>query len=893
MRTPPSHPPFHLKLASALALAALAPLWQVRASEPLPAPVYNVRLATDSTPDLTDLPSYLRSITAQHATPQEKAIAIWRWSQRMRKQTSNPRYLEQDVLDPISVFNSFGHCNCGIVSGLNNTFWLNMGWKARYVQLGDHTVCETSWDDGKTWHMFDASMAFYCFNDEGHVASVTEIEKNPRFYLQNFAPEVGTNPVKDINDHNGWRQASDFPVHYKRTLANGWDSYKAPNSLSEYNLHAQWGRRFVLNLRPQEHYTRYFGKLEGDVPTERLHRPLKTGKDPEAQHGHLGIRANGIWEYAPDFRAAGAEQQVYSSQGLVWGDQRNGFAVRPADSSAPGTLILKVTAANVVTSAKLLLNATREKPADRVEVEVSTSAGITYAPVWKAESVGVAVPAEIDLMSHVAGATEYLVKVRLSGAGAGLESAQLQTLTQINRASLPKLVRGTNRVQLTLGKQVETVQFQPSLLDGNHRKTVAEEKAIDVEKDLGFYKPLLRPAENGVTTHVTWELETPTPITGVDYGATVCVKSSKDRTTLLHSWDGQSYSKDFEKTTDAAPFDLMINRALTDVPAGTQTAYFRYEFQTERNAKSYSGPGIQMARMTVEHAPRVPGFTPIEATWCWVEHRETGDVERRYTALVESPAQEFSINVGGFKDPTMKWVRLNLKGSAPGGGKSAYGYSDGQDVGDRATPERALYRWGRNVAKGGSYKLEGNQNEKNPDAGGDLTDGIIAPPDEYVSEKWMPTNVIMEKESAAVATLDLGRVQEIAAVRVHSGQEPGLQLAHPKRIIVEASEDGTTFTQVGEAGHHQVFAPTADFQPWEHDESPKYAALPAGGRLAYAYRIIFAELAKARYVRVRCEAQPGWGLLLSEIEAFDGVTVDTAPPPAVYLPPLAKVTDTR
>ncbi|MGV3533213.1 MAG: hypothetical protein ACO1QR_12645 [Chthoniobacteraceae bacterium] len=883
--------PLPLRIAAAITLAASAPFCHTHASDALPAPVYNVRLATDSTPDLTDVPSYLRSITTQHATPQEKAIAIWRWSQRMRKQTSNPRHLEQDVLDPIAVFNSFGHCNCGIVSGLNNTFWVNMGWKARYVQLGDHTVCETSWDGGKSWHMFDASMSFYCFNDEGQVASVTEIEKNPRFYLQNFAPEVGTNPVKDINDHNGWRQASDFPVQYKRSLANGWDSFKAPNSLSEYDLHTQWGHRFVLNLRPGEHYTRYFGKLDEKTPAERLHRPLKTGKDPESQHGHQGIRANGIWEYALDLRAPGAEQQVYSAEGIAWGDPRKGYAVRSTEDGKPGALVLKVTAANVVTSAKLLLTASRERATDMLAVEVSTTAGITYEPVWKADQEGVAMPAEIDLMPFVAGATEYLVKVRLSGTGAGVEAARIETLTQINRAALPKLVRGSNRVQLTLGKQVETIQFQPSLLEGNHSKTAAGEKAIDVEKELGYSKPPLRPAENGVPTHVTWKIETPTPITSVDYGGTVCVKSAKDRTTLLHSWDGERYAKDFEKTTDDAPFDLMINRALTEVPDGTRAAYFRYEFQTERNAKSYSGPGIQMARMAVEHAPRVQGFTPIEATWCWVEHRESGDVERRYTALVESPAQEFTINVSGFKDPTMKWVRLNLKGSAPAGEKVAYGYSDGQDVGPGAAPERALYRWGTNVAKGRPYKLEGAQHEKNPDAGSDLTDGIIAPPDEYVSEKWMPTNVILEKESTAVTTLDLGQPQEIAAVRVHSGQEPGLQLAHPQRIVVEASEDGTNFKKVGETHHHQVFAPSADFQPWEHDESPKFAGLPAGGRLAYAYRVIFDAPVQARYLRVRCEAQPGWGLLLSEIEAIDRVAVDTAPPPAVYLPPLPKLTD--
>ena len=51
-----------------------------------------------------------------------------------------------------------------------------------------------------------------------------------------------------------------------------------------------------------------------------------------------------------------------------------------------------------------------------------------------------------------------------------------------------------------------------------------------------------------------------------------------------------------------------------------------------------------MARMTVQHEPRVKGFTPIEVTYCWVEHREGGDVERSYTELVKSPAQEFTID---------------------------------------------------------------------------------------------------------------------------------------------------------------------------------------------------------------------------------------------------------
>ncbi len=865
----------------------------VAAPGTVPAPVYNIRLLTDSTPDLTDVDSYLRSITSQFSTPQEKAIAIWRWSQRLRKQTSNPSENGHEVLDPIALFNSYGHCNCGIVSGLNNTLWLNMGWKAHYVQLGDHTVCETSWDEGQTWHMFDASMSFYCFNDAHQVASVTEIEKNPRYYLENFAPECGTNRVKDIHDQQGWRQASDRPVGYERTLANGWDSFKAPNDITDLNLYAQWGKRFVLNLRPGEAYTRYFGHLEGSTLPARTLRPVN-GKDPEGQHGHVGIRANGLWNYTPDLRGPGAADLVYDASGVSWGDARKGFAVRPAEASKPGTVVFHVSAANVVASAKLTLTASRETERDAVSVEVSTTAGITYAPAWTFDGTGVAKSAEIDLMPLTAGATEYFVRVRMSGAGAGLERAVIDTVTQINRASLPRLVRGPNRVQLTLGAQAETIQFQPSIVAGHHHDTVSEEKDLDVEKEVGFYKPTLRPAVNGAPCYATWKVETPTPITSVNFGGKICVKSKQERVSLQHSWDGRTFVTDYQKTDGAAPFDLMINKDAGSVPPGAHAAFLRYEFATEHNAKSYSGPGIQMAQMTVQHEPKVKGFTPIEVTYCWVEHREEGDVERRYRELVKSPAQEFTIHVGGFKDPTMKWVRLNLQGpSTPVSEPLPSGYSDGQDVGPGAAPQRALFHWGKNVAQGHAYTLTGAQDDRNRDAGHDLTDGIIAPPDEDVSEKYMPTNVMFEKDAASVAAIDLGNAQSIAAVRVHAGQEAGFHLAFPASIAVEASLDGTNFTKVGEAKHNQVFDPPADFQPWENDDSPKYASLPAGGRLAYAYRVIFAKPTSARYLRVTCTAQKGWGMLLSEIQAFDHVDVETHVPPAVVLPPLAAAAGAR
>lgn len=861
---------------------------KVHAADDPIAPVYKVRLVTDSSPDLTDIPSYLRSITSQYSTPQEQAIAIWAWSQRLRKQTSNPVEGGQDILDPIVLFNSYGHCNCGIVSGLNNSFFLNMGWLAHYVQLGDHTVCETSWDGGKSWHMFDSSMSFYCFNDAGQVASVNEIAENPRYYLENFGPGVATNPVTGINDHQGWRGGSDRPAHYLRTLANGYDSFKLPNSISEYDLHTQWGHRFAIDLRADESYTRYFGRRDAKEPNARFYRPLKNGTDVESQHGHRGIRASGFWQYAPDLRDPNAKDYLYDTEAVKFGDSTKGFAIRAAEKSEPGSVVFRVPAANVVTSANLLLKASRATPDDAVTVEVSTTAGINYAPVWTFEGNGIDRKFEIDLMPLVAGTTEYLVRVNLSGDGAGLEALAIETVTQINRAALPKLTRGSNRVQLTLGSQTETIQFQPSLVEGNHRATIDEETAIDIEKEIGYYKPILRPATNGTPGHMTWKIDTPTPITRVDYGATVCVKSAKDRVTLLHSWDGRGFISDFEKHDDAAPWDLVVNRPISEVPPATKSAFFRYEFATEKNGASYNGPGIQMARMTVEHEPRIKGFTPIEITYAWTEHHENGEVERQHTALVTSPAQEYGINVEGYRDPTMRWIGMNLKGSNPAGKNANYGYADGVDSGPGTKASRKRFTWGKTLAQGRPYVLAGAVSEKNRDAGGDLTDGIIAPPDEDVSEKYMPTNVIFEKDSVAIATLDLGESQTVAAVRVNAGQEIGFHLAFPKLITVETSEDGKEFSKAGTTGHHQAFDPPADFVPWEHDDSPQYAALPAGGRLAFAYRVIFKKPVAARYLRITCQSQPGWGQLLSEIQAFDSVVIDAKVPPLVFLPTLKR-----
>jgi hypothetical protein len=101
---------------------------------------------------------------------------------------------------------------------------------------------------------------------------------------------------------------------------------------------------------------------------------------------------------------------------------------------------------------------------------------------------------------------------------------------------------------------------------------------------------------------------------------------------------------------------------------------------------------------------------------------------------------------------------------------------------------------------------------------------------------------------------------------------------------VETCVDGNSFAVAGSAGFSQVFDPPADYVPWELDEADRFDNLPGGGRLAYAYRVLFEKPVPARYVRITCQSRKGWGMLLSELQVFDLVTTDSHAPPLVVLP---------
>ncbi|MFH1845660.1 MAG: FlgD immunoglobulin-like domain containing protein [bacterium] len=882
------------------------------------AAVYNIHLYTDSSPDYCDRESFLATATSVWQEPQDQAIALWRWGMRHHRQSPATFEDGRGLWDPILFYNSYANTFCGYMAGFQTSYWDGMGgdWKHRYTELGDHTVAEASWDGGATWHMFDTSMGMYCLRHDGSVASCPDIQdahscalsdhlgasgpEPGHLYLYHSAPECGTNPVDpahagDLDYPWGYRTASDDPVEHSRTLRNGADSFT-----NGFSTHTSWtnvrhGWVYRLQMRRHEVYTRYWSHL-GE--TEDYYRPNSRGDDPDELHIPGDLRGNGLWEFSPDLSTPDYRRLIYDETGLVHRTEDGGLgpALRPAAPNAPAAVVFKVNGANVITSAALSLSGRRTSAADSFRVDLSRDAGINWESVWSADpggdfSVDLTLPASL-----LGGAHEYLVRIVLYTSGdnqqCGLDDLALNTVTQVNRYSLPALVRGRNHIRFELGQQAASHLLWPPLHDEGpeplYQRSAADfHNVYAISDPESFYSAVLRPLSAAERARVTWRFDCPTPIVGLRYGGSFIVRNSgsDDFIELQHSFDGAAYQLDETFTGESsATWDGRLYAEVDSPPPGQQSVWLRYEFAC-RHDQSYTSAGVQDALMYVLYEPRDATFEPLEVTYCWTEHRTDGDVTREYSRLVTSDSETWQINVAGQRDPTLNWIRINLAGYGPGGGAVTYGYSDGEDVGPGADYNKQVHRfdWLDSIAYQKPYTVSRSAAALNPDDGGELTDGCIIPPTRYrTTSRVQPQTALWDGGDDLEVVIDLGGQEPVAALRITTHQ-PDSSYCHADSIVVAVSGDDVSYQVIGTIRHRDVWSPTGDRMRWGFEGSPAFAQLPAGGRLAFPFWLLPDVVPTARYVRCRFAPQAGRGIGISEIQVLSAVTTLNWPDREVYL----------
>jgi hypothetical protein len=872
--------------------------------QPAEAQIYNLHLVTDNQPDYTDIDSFVDSSTKAWQTPEEKSIAVWRWGRRSRHQLSCSREGAKYIMDPILNYNSYGALNCGIISGLNICSWLKLGYQARYIQLGDHTVSQVSWDEGKTWHLFDSSMSIFCYNHEGQVASCEEIKEAHGCELSGGKVEPGHyyiyHPASQCASHVGpdaWRSASDCPVECGRTLAHGAESYTDGFDVDKGCQFGLYGHRYTLNVRAHECYTRFWtpldnGHISGTNKCADYFRPLPNGKEPDGGENICNLRSNGEWVFEPDLGAKDCEKRFYDTSGIKLA--RSSPRLRGIQAGCTNLVIFQISAANIITSMRLEAEGVCANRADQMKISVSKNAGISWQEVWISTKPG---PQSIrlKLRDEVGGTPFCWLKMELLAAknsgDVGLNRLKVTTTTLINRLTLPALTLGSNIVQLRADGAAETIELWPALHDNLYKETVfAEDGVFSAKEPDGHYKATLGSGVNNKECSATWRVQSPSDILDVSCVVIATCHGDKQWVSLQHSWDGAHFTEFRRHKDDGFPLDRRIEHVFreTEIPRRARQVFFRAVFFTPSGAGTYTMAGIQDLLIRVHHKPRAEAFRPFEVSYNWTEHRKSGDVTRSHSELVTRLPWRYNLNVAGERDPSMNWVRLNLPGVRPGGKTNAYGYSDGIDVGPGYERHRLAYRWGRNLALGAAYKTSRpcSADSRNPDSDGrELTNGKIIAPTDYVMDKSVQAATAFWEAGEPVSfVVDLGSNQPMAAVCV-STHQPNSRFCHPKNVRVTLSSDGQNWNEAGTIQHNDLWNPPGDYEPWEYDQGWKYSRLPAGGRLAYSFPLVFKEKLTARYVRFTCTPWEGKGFGLSELQVFDNAEVKPWPAEN-WLPPV-------
>jgi len=757
-----------------------APAGGALPADPSGAATYNLRVVTDASPDLSDLESFIESTTSRWPTDREKVWALFYWSHILKRQTAPMVLHGYEVTDPIRAFNDYGFTMCSTISGINQVLYEALGLRHQYWDICNHTVAAVEYDG--MFHMVDSSMSNLVTGDDGvTLASVEEIAADSG-RLAKLRSLYSTSPDGFLTGSDTGRNLSPF-VAPDGGVMPGYGAVFCANGLKRRDYYYNWdaGHRYVLNLRENESYTRYYRKL-GDAPeywvgSESVGNPDPNNRFDIEAFNRFGLRGNGEWSFSPSLTASGYARAVFSQANVVANPEGG---VRPQAAGTAGEVVYKVDAANAMTSQQIRAVFSRSDPQASATLSVSVNQGQTWREVARLGSgTGTAVPLAADLRDDVSGQTEALVRVQMTvtsdaADALALKSLRIDTLTQVNAKALPRLNIGKNRVHVAAGDQTRTMSLWPELRGDAwrrdaHASTNLASQAANVPRS---WEGVVFPADPSREASLIYRMVAPGDLTRLIYGGRLFNRGPGAHIEFWHSFDGgQTWILSYRLTDNTAPWDVIHYETVTNIPPGTRSVLFKYTMHSD--GLEFGKPGLFSIRMEAQHQPALTaGARPVEVTLRWKEVQGDGSrVDRSHKQRVAQFPFEYDVNVGGVDHPVMESLRVNLDGA---GDSAPIGYSDGVDAGG-ATFQYIWRTDGTNLAARRPYTFSRAPSgfQSSAPAGNTtiLTDGVVGSPQTggtsyYWGQCWSAS-------SPLALTVDLGEARFVGAARAHLFGYPG------------------------------------------------------------------------------------------------------------------------
>ncbi len=319
-------------------------------------------------------------------TDSDKARALW-WQQiqhRFHWEGDN-----DELLDPVKVFNVYGHNTCGNDSIALAGLWKTAGFKVAPARLVGHCVTQVFYNG--SWHLFDGDMhSIYLLRDNETVAGEQDLVRDHDLIRRTHTQGVLQPDRRSGDEWESSIYVFEGPVTGDRNSA-----------ISSMNM----------TLRPHEAIVWRWGHSS----------PIK-------YHGSSQPRfpdriCNGLWEYRPDFNDPSWRAGADSVQSI----REQGGALVPEEGKT-GTIVWPIACPYVIVGGRLDAQA----------------AGATFKLSWDGSSWQT-IDRDLDALFPPGGRARYryFLKCELSGA-ARLGRLSITNDLQMAPLTLPEMGIGSN-----------------------------------------------------------------------------------------------------------------------------------------------------------------------------------------------------------------------------------------------------------------------------------------------------------------------------------------------------------------------------------------------------------------------------------------------------------------
>jgi hypothetical protein len=636
-------------------------------AEPAAGVVSHIKVLSDKVPDVSSLEAWRKSFLKDGITGQEKALAVWRSTVMFQHQDAPPHeYLtnEQDVQDPLKIFNVYGYSYCSVASCDIECLARYAGLRARGWGILHHSVPEVYWDG--RWHMLDASLVNYFPKKDGSIAGVEEImaairdwyDKHPGYRGE----EAKLLALQRRDGSTGWKQGPELLTRCPFYDAGGWWPAKTHgwhSTMQEYDGRAdgsRLGKAFLyeygysqgyqvnIQLRQGERLTRnwsnrglYVDKKDGGPAPGCL--TGKTGEGAQAYTPKYGDLAperigNGVLEYDVPVTSAAYRRAALTADNL------DDEAVRVRDAARPATLILRMPSSYVYLTGTLDLRVAVGKGGS-VEVSFSDNNGLDWKELARVNTSG---ERRVDLSPLVLRRYDYRLKFVLHGADTGLDALKIVHDIQHSQRPLPALGRGNNTITFSAGPAEGTLTIEGAAkLDHKDKQLVWTDfhpQASGLESKRLF-------VDAGGKGVITFAAATPGELVCLRFGAHYCAYDARDGLDYQVSFDDGKTWKNAGRAAGPTRGNC-IYVVFMDVPAGTRQALVRYA------GTSHNTTGIFNFRIDADYREPFGGFRPVRVTYLWEEDGQP----KRDVHVTRKPQETYTISCAA--KPVMKSIVLEL-----------------------------------------------------------------------------------------------------------------------------------------------------------------------------------------------------------------------------------------